>query len=362
MSETWTSPDGRIAALKTPLTAGSLCSGIGGLDLGFERAGFKIKWQSEIDPWCRSKLKILYPGVHIHEDIKILPSPDLSDWTVDCIIGGIPCQPHSCAGKRQGANDERNLWPEYKRIIGLLRPRFAVLENVAGFVSSDGGRFFGGVLADLAELGYDAEWSCLRASDFGFPHRRKRVFVVAYGADVGRKSEPDIQPAGVFGETQGAAGIKSESSDRRATLANPSRHGEFRCEREDGRCRGRGVCAGGEQLAQPAGRGLGIGGDSSGGGGLAHGGQPPLDNAASPRHAPPGPGDAEGWRYVLARWPWLAPALEPGVCGLADGQSIPVDTERRHWLKALGNSVVPDCAEFVARRILEAFLEAFNER
>lgn len=96
------------------------------------------------------------------------------------VTGGFPCQPHSLAGKRKASADERDLWPETFRIIRQLRPDYAIGENVLGLLSSESGRFFGGILRDMASIGYDAQWTVLRASDFGAPHRRARVFLVAY--------------------------------------------------------------------------------------------------------------------------------------------------------------------------------------
>jgi len=116
------------------------------------------------------------------------------DWTtvepVDVLTGGFPCQPHSLAGLRAGSNDERDLFDEIIRCAGVLRPRFIVLENVPGLFTSDAGRFFGRVLGALASLGYDAEWRVLSAADVGAPHKRERVWIVAY-ADRGRREQRD---------------------------------------------------------------------------------------------------------------------------------------------------------------------------
>ena len=156
------------------LTVGSLFSGIGGLDLGLERAGMKVIWQSEIDPFACKVLKKHWPEVINHGNIKNI------DWgTVvkpDVICGGYPCQPFSLAGKRKGQDDDRHLWPIVHNAIEHLRPRYAVLENVAAHLSLG----FGQVLGDLAEIGYDAEWEVVPAAAVGAPHRRNRVFIIAY--------------------------------------------------------------------------------------------------------------------------------------------------------------------------------------
>ncbi len=122
-----------------------------------------------------------------------------SHWRI--LTGGFPCQPHSVAGKRRASADERNLWPEFYRIACELRPDWILVENVPGLLSSEAGRFFGGILRDLAEIGYDAEWHCLRASDLGAPHIRERLFLVAYptsGQDRGL-FQPQLQADPVSG-------------------------------------------------------------------------------------------------------------------------------------------------------------------
>lgn len=156
------------------ITFGSLFAGIGGFDLGFERAGMKCRWQVEIDPFCRKVLAKHWPNVKRYEDVKDVGS-NLEH--VDVICGGFPCQDISEGGKRVGIEGERSgLWSEYARTIGEIRPRFVVVENVAALL----GRGFGRVLGDLAKIGYDAEWECLPACAFGAPHMRDRVFIVAY--------------------------------------------------------------------------------------------------------------------------------------------------------------------------------------
>jgi len=156
------------------LTVGSLFSGIGGLDLGLERAGMEVIWQVENDPYCNKVLAKHWPEVKRYGDIKDI------DWSEverpDLVCGGFPCQPVSVAGKRLGTEDERWLWPEFRRCLRGVGPRFVFVENVPGLLA--GG--MGDVLGDLAGLGYDAEWESLPASAFGAPHLRYRVFIVAH--------------------------------------------------------------------------------------------------------------------------------------------------------------------------------------
>lgn len=156
------------------LTFGSLFSGIGGLDLGLERAGIKCLWQCEIDPYCRKVLAKHWPDVPCHDDIKTLDPTTMP--AVDLLCGGFPCQDISNAGKRAGINGERSgLWSEFARIIRVVRPQYVVVENVAAITD----RGIDRVIGDLAACGYDCEWDCLPAASAGAPHIRDRTFVVA---------------------------------------------------------------------------------------------------------------------------------------------------------------------------------------
>lgn len=153
------------------LTTGSMFSGCGGLDLGFENAGFNIVWQCEKDKWCNKILSRHWPNLTIHDDANELYHAQ----KVDVLIGGFPCQTVSAAGRKEGVDDPRWLWPTFNRAISYIRPKYVVVENVQGLLS----RGLGEVLGSLAGQGYDAEWFCLRSSDVGAPHRRKRVFILA---------------------------------------------------------------------------------------------------------------------------------------------------------------------------------------
>ena len=155
--------------------------------MGFQREGFHTSWFVEKEPYCQAVLKRHFPKAKIYGDITTLNFTRLPK--VDILTGGFPCQPHSQAGKRKASKDERDLWPQYYRAICEIRPRWVVAENVPGLISSEGGRFFAGILRDLAQAGYDAEWFTLKASDFGAPHRRERVFIVAYPDSNGARCE-----------------------------------------------------------------------------------------------------------------------------------------------------------------------------
>ena len=167
---------------------GSLFSGIGGRDLGLERAGMKVVWQVEKDPYCQKVLKKHWPEVPCYGDIKEIDFTTLPP--VDLLCGGFPCQPVSCAGKRQGDKDERWLWPEFYRAVCEIRPQWALAENVPGLLSADSGKLFGGVLRDLASIGYDVVWDLLPAAAFGAPHLRYRLFIIAH-LDPMRQLQPN---------------------------------------------------------------------------------------------------------------------------------------------------------------------------
>jgi DNA (cytosine-5)-methyltransferase 1 len=356
------------------------------------------------------------------EEGSLEPAPIWSDvrsfdgkpWrgSVDCIVGGFPCQDISVAGRGEGIveGNRSGLWFEFARIIREVRPAIVFVENVGALLI----RGLDAVLGELAESGYDAEWSVLRASDCGAPHRRERVFILAYAAQRG---------LGISGESPGRNGF-ADGGD--AAMEYPARHGRQGLDGESGRIGRRGVRETGEPVAdaeghhrgseQQAGRALGGGragstGDSgpladsrgrlipkpwrgpegrnaagsasteprgaeypflgvtqsSGVQGERTGGveEPPAPTgpwlSGCPEHIlPPGPGALDEWRDILSDHPWLAPALsaeeaESYLRGVADGLAALVVHERTDALRMLGNGVVPlqAAAAFIqlARRI-----------
>ena len=146
-----------------------------GCELGLERAGMKVIWQVEFDPFCQQILQKHWPEVTRYGDIRTVKGDELEP--VDLICGGPPCQPHSVAGMRKASADERNLWPEMFGVICATRPRWVVVENVPGLLSSEAGRFFGGILRDLAQGGYCVGWRCISASE---SERRMKESVVQH--------------------------------------------------------------------------------------------------------------------------------------------------------------------------------------
>lgn len=157
------------------MTFGSLFTGIGGMDLGLERAGMECKWQVEIEPSAVRLLEERWPNVRKYGDITTVESAELEP--VDLLAGGFPCQDVSFAGLGAGLSGARSgLWFHMLRIVRDLRPKYVLVENVSALFI----RGFGRVLADLAEVGYSAEWDSLQAGYFGAPHERERVFILAY--------------------------------------------------------------------------------------------------------------------------------------------------------------------------------------
>ena len=171
----------------------SLFSGIGGLDLGLQRAGMTICGQVELDPWCRRVLAKHWPEVPRHEDVRTAaawwssqPRP-----AVDLVAGGFPCQDVSDAGRRTGIEGEHSgLWAHFAAVVRVLRPQFVLVENTPGLLVRGMGR----VLGDLAASGYDAEWDCIPAAAVDAPHLRTRVWILAYPGGVRDEADDAIQP------------------------------------------------------------------------------------------------------------------------------------------------------------------------
>ena len=167
------------------LQAIDVCAGSGIGSLAFEAIGLcRTVCYVEKDEYCQRLIRQrIADGVlsdaPIWDDLKTF---DGRPWRglVDFVFGGIPCQPFSVAGKQRGGADERDLWPDFLRVVREVGPRFVLVENVPGLLAADGGRWFGRLVGELAESGYDAEWDVISAEAVGAPHRRERVWVVAY--------------------------------------------------------------------------------------------------------------------------------------------------------------------------------------
>lgn len=300
---------------------GSLFSGIGGIDLGLERAGMRCAWQCEIDPFCRKVLAKHWPGIECHEDVRAINETAKG---IDLLCGGFPCQPHSVAGKRRGAEDERNLWPECIRLVRLLFPGWCLFENVPGLLTT----MFGQVCDDLQREGYEVWTFLLGADDVGAPHRRKRVWIVANNQSQRprtrrAKSEVREWESEFIGNSSlmvHTESIESERGDTGKTrvLRWPARPGKLQHKWEHARL-----------VSNPNPR--------------AGNGQRNQRNESNQRSD----GNA-GAKTQLCR------EAQPGVGESAHGLSRRLARLRREQLKALGNAVVPQVAELLGRAIMEA--------
>jgi len=249
--------------------------------LGLERAGMRVLWQVEIDPFCREVLNKHWPDVPVYGDIREVRGKEVAN--VDVLCGGFPCQDISNAGRRKGIQGARSsLWKEFARLVGEIRPRYVIVENVAALRS----RGLDVVLGDLSALGYDAEWDCIRASDVGAPHRRDRLWLVAYP-----ECEPvRVEPRGICGPGREGATFAGLDGDARAVA-----HSDCSGEPQPGRVVGE----------------------------------------VRRRLGDRGPETRSYW------------AVEPDVGRVAYG--VPARVDR---LRALGNALVPQIAEWIGRRIL----------
>lgn len=167
---------------------GSLFSGVGGLDLGLERAGWRSVFHCEANAWRREVLQRRFPGRPVFDDVRALRGDELP--RIDALVGGFPCQDLSVAGKRAGLAGERSgLFYEVARLANELKPEWLLLENVPGLLTSHGGADLEAVIATLDELGYVGGWRVLDAQNFGVPQRRRRVFLVGHRGNPARVAE-----------------------------------------------------------------------------------------------------------------------------------------------------------------------------
>lgn len=308
-----------------------LFSGIGGFSLGLERTGgFRTVAFCEIDPYCRAVIAKHWSGVPIFGDIRELTAKTLAGNThgqnvpkirgirersgtdtgriCDIICGGFPCQDISFAGKGAGLAGERSgLWSEYLRLIGEIRPRYVIVENVSALLN----RGLDTVIGNLAEIGYDTEWHCIPASHVGAPHRRDRVWIVAYPNSGGLPKQAVCEKLSERAEVIGAS----------QTLSDTDGQNEH-----DGPIDAEMACAPQSRPDMADAYASGFQGTGS------------LESASQ-----------QDWGAIIASgskhgWQWSA---EPDVGRVAHG--VPSRVDR---LKALGNAVVPQVVEIIGRAIL----------
>lgn len=330
-----------------------LFSGIGGFSLGLERAGMETVAFCEIEEFPRKVLKKHWPDVPIFEDVRDLTGNMVG--SVDVICGGFPCQDISTAGKGAGINGSRSgLWKEYHRLIGEIRPSWAIIENVSALRSKG----LITVLQNLSEIGYDAEWHCIPASYIGALHRRDRIWIVAYpsrcwrGREDGNISGANESPPEPETQHEDKAGGFVDASPDTEVLAHAKSRNiwhvrkDFRETRAEvytpsnasGSCRGDDKPKDGEPLAHPNHKGLEswfIG---------------TAIKTEVMRIKRPGctggfkPGLGRGFNGVPS---WLDGSWEAGVPRVTTTK-----TDRAARLKSLGNSIVPQMAEIIGRSIM----------
>lgn len=308
-----------------------LFSGIGGMSLGLERAGFKTVAFVEIEPFCQAVLAKNFPGVPVFHDVRTVTAAALAErgvGRIDFIAGGFPCQDLSVAGKRAGLEGQRSgLWGHFARLVSDLRPRGLLVENVPGLLSLGMGR----VLGDLAALGYDSTWDCIPASAVGAPHRRDRVWIVAHASGGVRQRGASGQQGHAAQLRQDLANTDNAGLERRNGGSLPERAGE-RIARASGAPVRDASCE------LPHGAGTGTEGDGSA--------EPSNTDRRQPER---GLGRvAHGLSAGLDAGPWLQ---EPeNIPRVASGQE-----NRANRLKALGNAVVPQVVEIIGRAALAKF-------
>jgi DNA (cytosine-5)-methyltransferase 1 len=304
------------------LTCGSLFAGIGGFDLGFERAGIKTIWQVEIDEYCRRVLAKHFPDAERFGDIR--ECGGLGQFrkdtpnrlrAVDIIAGGFPCQDISLLGTRTGLDGDRSgLWREYRRIIEEVRPRYVVIENVTAIL----GNGMGDVLRDLSACRYDAEWQVIPASAVGAPHIRERVWIVAYPSQ-----QSEREPANKSNPITARRQTRNESFNGSAVMADSACDGLEKWERQNRQSFG-----GSRRKSR-------------------------MDAARSSPNMANAYSEPKIWtskpRPQCNSWD-----VEPEVGRVAHGLSHRMV---RDELRALGNAVVPQIAEWIGRRIVEVELE-----
>ena len=299
------------------MTFGSLFSGIGGFDLGLERAGMKCLWQCEKDPYALKVLEKHWPNVRRYDDITTLDATALAP--VDLICGGFPCQPFSVAGKRKGAGDDRFLWPAMLKVIEIVRPTWVLGENVPGLISLG----LDGVLSDLEGLGYAVRAFVVPACAVGASHRRDRLWIVAhaesYGCWQGRESSDVRQKDGELPRESCWTGFLPHSVSLRELQSEGLQQDEW---------------------GRPSNGGQNVSNSKR----IRCNGVEQADSFGAPGQAAASEVEHSSFTDGGTRW-----IPEPNVGRVAYGVSRRVDR-----LKCLGNAVVPAVVEEFGRMIVAA--------
>jgi len=294
------------------LTHGSLFSGIGGFDLAAEWMGWENKFHCEWNEFGQKVLHHYWPNAESFTDIT---KTDFTKYAnkIDILTGGFPCQPYSSAGKRKGKEDERHLWPEMLRAIREISPRFVVGENVRGLTNWNGGMVFEEVCAELESYGYQVAPVIIPACAVNAPHKRERIWFVAYNDS---KRQPGY-------EQQTRDRINSENPEQRFCVCKEKGWDEIRCINE-GNCKDRFTTDAEDIRRKNA-----------------------LEN-----------GELEGQRFGFGNKPptWDAFPSQSPVCGGDDGFSIELDgitfpKWRNESIKAYGNAIVPQVTYSIFKAI-----------
>jgi DNA (cytosine-5)-methyltransferase 1 len=210
-----------------------LFAGIGGFTLGLERSGFEAVAFCEIDPYAQKVLKKNWPEVPIYDDVRTITAERLAadGIRVDVITGGFPCQDISVAGSQAGIEGDRSgLWSECARLLGELRPQYAIFENVTNLLNGERGAWFKRVLWDISSLGYDAEWHCIPASELGAHHHRDRIWIIAYPNSTQRqRGSLSIGVHKKDANIIGSSGWQTEPSLGRVANGVPSQSYRLKC-------------------------------------------------------------------------------------------------------------------------------------
>jgi len=308
---------GKTGDIDMTVKIGSLFAGIGGFELGIERAipNSETIWQVEQNPFCQSILSKHWPKAKIYNDVRDITINNVEP--VDVLLGGFPCQDISTAGKQKGVNDgeKSSLWWEMWRIIRDIRPRIVIMENVANIIRLGGSD----VVGSLAKIGYDCEWTVISAQQFGAPHVRERWFCVAYTSSQRHQTS---QNQSIRFESRGE-GIRSNSPGGAISQSIPHTNSEN---------------AG--QLSKLSQR---------------------LETSQNPQH-----GSSFGCSFMSSDGDysrgghWSRCESQPILCGVDDGVPnwLDRDTKREHnqRLQALGNAIVPQCSQWVGEQVLKSGL------
>lgn len=317
---------------------GSLFSGIGGFELGLERAipGAETIWQVEQNAFCQKVLAKHWPNAKIYNDVKNITADKVE--AVDILCGGFPCQDISLAGKGEGLHGKKSgLWWEMLRIISELRPRIVVLENVAAVL------FRGGceVVGSLAEIGYCTEWTIISARDLGAPHLRRRWFAVAYPDSIGARQDRNRQEQNRSQKRNQSKILYKKRNSYTEELITSCSLG-IAPDSDSASCERGGISFGIQKKFSDSNMSFSTDSDRRKKQSL-HSEQAHRKTCEMYQYS-----DRTNRRSSTA---WSKGSTVSALCRVDDG--IP---DRIHRLRALGNAIVPQCSEWVGQQIVKSGL------